>query len=250
MAFKPRFSPMPVLTIIVLIALTILIKLGTWQYQRLGWKTDLIAQVEQAANASAFDRFSSASDALSADTPIDFRRIAVQGRYVQNADGTWPVFFIYTPLDSKIYWTPYRPFSDGNSLVYIADEPVSDAIKDATPQPSAEALHIAGYVRLARAAKRVGLTHSPEQNRWFSFNPEPEVLDWGQALTGKTIETRFYVDPIYRGAKPSAQALPVKVPEIRNNHFDYMLTWYSFAIILLIIYLIMHRRAGRLSFRG
>lgn len=250
MAFRPRFSPMPVLTLVVLIALAILIKLGTWQYQRLGWKTDLIAQVEQAANAPAFDRLSSASDALSDETPIDFRRIEVQGQYVQNADGTWPVFFIYTPLDSKTYWTPYRPFTDGSQIVFIADEPVSDGLKSAATPPDVLDLHIAGYVRLARGGKRVGLSNSPEQNRWFSFNPEPQVLDWGQALAGKSIETRYYINPVYRGAQPSQQTLPVKVPEIRNNHFDYMLTWYSFAIILLIIYLIMHRRAGRLSFKG
>lgn len=250
MAFRPRFSPMPVLTLIVIIMLAILIKLGTWQYHRLGWKTDLIAQVEQAANAPAFDRIGLASDALSDETPIDFRRLATRGSYVQNTDGTWPVFFVYTPLDSKIYWTPYRPFTDGERIVYIAADPVSDALKSAASPPSTEMFHIAGYVRLARPSKTIGLSHSPDQNRWFAFNPEPELLDWGQALTGKTIETRFYIEPVYRGVQPSAQALPVKIPEIRNNHFDYMLTWYSFAIILLIIYLIMHRRAGRLSFKG
>ena len=57
---------------------------------------------------------------------------------------------------------------------------------------------------------------------------------------------RFYIDTV-PGAS-DADLLPLKRPDIRNNHLDYMLTWYSFAVILLIIYFILHRRAGRLKF--
>lgn len=250
MSFKPRFHPMLGLTIVTLIALAILISLGTWQYQRLGWKTDLIAQVEQAANAPAFDRFDAVADMLDGGAPIDFRRITVRGKYSQDYDGQVPSFHVFTPQDSAISWIPYRPFSDGTQTIFIAGQPVSDALKSVTPQPESGPLYVAGYVRLARKAKSVALPNTPEANRWFSFNPEPDVLDWGAALSGEPIETRYYIDPVSVSAQPITDDLPVRIPEIRNNHFDYMLTWYSFAIILLFIYVILHRRAGRLSFRG
>ena len=40
------FRPMPWLTVITAVMLTVLISLGVWQYQRLAWKTDLLAEVE------------------------------------------------------------------------------------------------------------------------------------------------------------------------------------------------------------
>jgi len=48
----------------------------------------------------------------------------------------------------------------------------------------------------------------------------------------------------------SAQGLPPKRPEIANNHFDYMLTWFSLAIILLIFYVLIHIRDGRAGRRS
>ena len=58
---------------------------------------------------------------------------------------------------------------------------------------------------------------------------------------------RYYVDRV-PGAL-DASLLPPKRPDIRNNHFDYMLTWYGLAIVMLIIYGVMHHREGRLSWR-
>lgn len=41
--------------------------------------------------------------------------------------------------------------------------------------------------------------------------------------------------------------LPVLLPDIRNNHRDYMWTWFSLAGLLIIFYGLIHYRAKRLS---
>jgi cytochrome oxidase assembly protein ShyY1 len=82
---------------------------------------------------------------------------------------------------------------------------------------------------------------SIEKNRWFKFNQDG---NWGEALSLSTIRSH-YVE-IDLNAE-SAAALPVRRPTIRNNHRDYMLTWFSFAGLLLIFYFLIHKRAGRLS---
>jgi len=79
------------------------------------------------------------------------------------------------------------------------------------------------------------------------FNASPDLLDWagpGTNIEGKNIETAYYIDWV-EGAK-NADDLPVRIPDVANSHLDYMLTWYSFILILLVIYLIIHKRAGRL----
>ena len=50
-----RFHFRPVLTIAVLIGLSILIGLGSWQVRRLQWKQDLIAKIEARVSAEPID---------------------------------------------------------------------------------------------------------------------------------------------------------------------------------------------------
>ena len=108
-----------------------------------------------------------------------------------------------------------------------------------------------GYVREDHPMGRVEAWSkskpSPEKNRWFKFN---QTGDWG----AKDMRLTHYIEieetlPFNTedGGLSAATALPIRRPTIRNNHFDYMLTWFSFAILLVIFYLLIHRRAGRLT---
>lgn len=50
----PHFRPLPVLTLLALPALALLIALGTWQVQRMGWKADRIAAFEARGEVAGF----------------------------------------------------------------------------------------------------------------------------------------------------------------------------------------------------
>ena len=80
-----------------------------------------------------------------------------------------------------------------------------------------------------------------ETNRWFKFNQDGS---WGKGMPSSTRLTHYI--EVELGAT-SAVNLPVRRPSIRNNHRDYMLTWFSFAVLLLIFYAMIHRRAGRFT---
>jgi cytochrome oxidase assembly protein ShyY1 len=69
-------------------------------------------------------------------------------------------------------------------------------------------------------------------------------MNWADAVAGESTQVVYFIDQVI-GVKNAAD-LPVRIPELANNHLDYMLTWYSFVIILLVIYLILHKRMGRL----
>jgi len=241
---KLYFKPMPWLTVIVAICLAILISLGTWQYQRLQWKTALLAEVDAAAEAKPFTSFKEVQAALDAGEPVDFRRIQAKALGLLGDAGG---FFVFTPANRDISWRFYFPVTTDVGKVFIAGPIVPDEERE--HYNSAEDWEfdnaVTGYVRLARKTPRGAAKSSPEKNRWFGFNPLAETHNWGERW-GEDAEMRFYIDRA-EGAT-NANLLPPKRPDIRNNHFDYMLTWYSFALILLIIYFILHRRAGRLKF--
>lgn len=236
-----HFQPFPGLTVFTLIALAILITLGTWQYKRLVWKTALLSEVEEAAVAPPFSSFTDVQAALERGEPIDFRRIGVEAEIVN----TQP-FYVFTPQNRDVSWRVFLPARQNGQQVFTALNVISDAEREQGNKPAPAALKIYGYVRLARAATRGAARSTPEKNRWFSFNPMPETHSWGEMISGET-DMRFYIDRVQDAE--NAATLPERRPNIRNNHFDYMLTWYGLALCLLIIYCVLHYQNGRLGFR-
>ncbi len=229
------------LSVVTVICLAILISLGTWQYHRLQWKTALLAEVDAAAEAAPFTSLAEVQAALEEGGPADFRRINLKGRYV-------PIehpFHVYKSTNKGIYWNQFIPFRENSTVVFVNIGEVADTQKELPIVYPATPIEFGGYVRKARKQSRLAVKSTPEENRWFGFNPMPDEHDWAQGLS-RNVETRFYIDASDKAE--NAAALPPKRPDIRNNHLDYMLTWYSFAVILLIIYIILHRRAGRLKF--
>ena len=239
---KFYFKPMPWLTVIVAICLAILISLGTWQYQRLQWKTAVLAEVEAAVTAPPLGSFAEVQSALDAGEPVDFRRFGTTAQTIE----TQMPFLVFTGANRDISWRIFTPVQDGTGAAFAGLGLIADSDRDnVSGYAAGEDVTLTGYVRLARKRER-GMTKStPEKNRWFGFNHLPETHNWAD-MAGVQADMRFYIDTV-PGATDAA-LLTARRPEIRNNHFDYMLTWYSFALILLIIYFILHRRAGRLKF--
>ena len=237
---KLHFKPMPWLTVIVAICLAILISLGTWQYQRLQWKTSYLADVEEAVTAPPLTSWTNIRSAIEQDKPVDFRRVSLLAEPVEGA----PAYFVYQPRKGGIYWRYFQPVTSDGQRFFAAIESVPNENKDNyRPQDTTGQISLIGYVRknepMGFVESLVKSKASPSQNRYFKFN---QTDDWDM----QGAATDYYID--VATITGDAFALPIKRPEIRNNHFDYMLTWYSFAVILLIIYFILHRRAGRLRF--
>ncbi len=235
---KLYFRPMPVLTVVTAIALSMLVALGTWQYFRLQWKTKLLAEIEQVAEEPPFTSFAQIQTALENGEPIDFRRIGLTAEYVP-MDAP---FYVFSSGNLDVSWRVFLPVQQDNLRVFAALETVRDDQRSETPVMPTGVEALRGYVRLDRDLD--GHTKStPTKNRWFGFNPLKDTHNWSSAVDGGA-DTRFYIDTV-PGDLPASD-LPPKRPDIANNHFDYMLTWYGLAIVLLVIYLIMHKRAGRL----
>ena len=243
-----QFRPMPWLTAIVALMLAILISLGVWQYQRLQWKTDLLAEVEASVTAPPLTSLDDLVRAIEAGEPVDFRRIELKG-------GAGKDIYEYHVFKSKaggIFWDVFRPFqASGYSrprVIFIRtqtinDQQKADGVFERIVVNAANPIY--GYVRedhpMGRVESWVKSKPSLEKNRWFKFNQDG---NWGETLPPMTIRSHYVELDLEASA---ATDLPVRRPTIRNNHRDYMLTWFSFAGLLIIFYLLIHRRAGRLQ---
>jgi len=243
---KLQFRPMPWLTAIVAVMFAILISLGVWQYQRLHWKTALLEEVEASVTALPLVSLDDLERAIAAGEPVDFRRIA----FTASPAAGEPVYAVYRTQQGGIYWDLYQsygPIFGRYDTVLDADKPNGEAVSPAHIVSDV----LIGYVRKNHPMGRVEAWSkskpSPERNRWFKFN---QTGDWGTSdmRTSHFIEIANTLPfNTQDGGVSAASALPVRRPSIRNNHRDYMLTWFSFAALLLLFYALIHRRAGRLQ---
>ena len=248
---RVKFRPMPWLTAIVAVMLVILISLGVWQYQRLQWKTDLLAEVEASVTAPPLTSLTDLERAIASGEPVDFRRISINAFPVKGA----PVYHVYKSQTGGIFWDIFIPTKDRDALtrreksIFVIARTVDTAKKEqelnAYPQTLQDVYNEEfGYVRtdhpMGRVEGWIKSQPSRASNRWFKFNQDGS---WARDMPQNLILSHYLeIEP----DATSAESLPVRRPSIRNNHRDYMLTWFSFAFLLLIFYGLIHRRAGRL----
>ena len=240
-----KFKPMPWLTLLTLICLGILITLGTWQYHRLQWKTNLLVEIDQAASASPLLKASEIADLHEAGRPIDFRRVELVGRFLQTDINGGDPFHLMMSNGKSMLWHFVQPFQTRDGLIFVVTGGFSHSLKLTPPRAEQGDQTVVGYVRLVRDSSMQPKS-LPQNNEWYEFNAEPDTLDWETIVPGERISSAYYVEN-FKGAD-TAQDLAVKKPDLPNNHFEYMLTWYSFALILLVIYFLLHHKQGRLQF--
>jgi len=216
----------PGLLIATLIGVAILLWLGFWQKDRLEWKTAKIAEIEAASVADPIFSMRDLLGRKERGEPVDFIRVELS----HNGIATEDAYLVFRAGDG-ISWEVFRPVSFGDQVVFVSAEVIADgdAIPHAVlPNP------VIGYARVYQPGNIEGGTYSIADNRYYGFNPDGV---WSGATGARPL---VYIDAEL--AATSAATLNPRKPDLPNNHFQYMLTWWSFAIILVIFSLILYRR--------
>lgn len=221
-----------VLTVLTALGLIILVALGTWQVNRLGWKQDLIARAEAAA---ARPPVPAATLAGPGEDP-EFRRVSltcpglaaapfVELRTIE--EGQAGVRLVSACRDSGRTWLVDRGF--------VADEVVDrPAVSDvATP------VQIEGVLR--RPSASGAFTPEPAGRTFYGRDPEAMAAVLG--APGPVVPLTVYLtassSPDGPAVRPSAPP-----PAFSNNHLGYAATWYGLALVLagMWIAFVMRRR--------
>jgi surfeit locus 1 family protein len=227
--FRPTLWP----TLFTVPALLVLIGLGTWQVDRLQWKSHLIGTF----------------DARMAEAPVPppvaiedmekwrFRRVEPQGvfqhtkeilltgRTFEGSAG----FHVLTPLLLK----------DGR-IVIVNRGWVPEKLhnRDSRPETLPQGLQtIQGIVRQDKRRGTFVPDNEPQNEVWL-------YVDTEQMAKHREIYpvAPYYVDAI---RPPGPYVLPIgasTMVAVRNEHLQYALTWYLLAATLLVIYVIYHYR--------
>lgn len=221
------------------LALAGFVALGLWQVQRLAWKEDLIARLEQrlAATPAAAPRV--------ADWPAlskaadEYRRVSVRGRFDHSRE-TW--VGASTELGSG-YWvlTPFR--SEDGFWLLVNRGFVTPEMRERSRRAADEthtAQEVSGLLRLSEPGGSVLQRNDPAAGRWYSR--DVAAIASARQLNGP-------VAPYFVDAWPAAdrEAWPrpgLTVLQFSNNHLVYALTWFALAAMVAgaLVYLLRGER--------
>lgn len=244
-----RAAGLLVPTLMTLLMLPVLIGLGTWQWHRKIWKEDLIAKLTSRSEGAPIS-YAQALSNFVRDGDVEFQRVRITGTFDHAQER-----HLYAPRVSSQGWNVYtllRP-EGGVPPIFVNRGWVPDTLKDASKRAEGQ---VAGPVTV------IGRVRLPEHHGWFTpdndytgnkwYWRDLDGMGWGpsgppsqlQFNTGKMqANAPFSLDaealPANPGGWPKGGVTPVHLP---NSHLQYMITWYGFALTLLVVFAVFARQ--------
>jgi surfeit locus 1 family protein len=229
-AFRPTFWP----TLFTVPALIALVALGTWQVQRLYWKQDLIDKLTTRSVAPAV-----APPAEGAPLePFEYQHVTVTGTFRHDRE----LYLINRSLNGNPglhILTPFVP-TDGGTAILVDRGWVPFDRRDPKNREGGQVagpVTVDGIVRLEKPPGYFIPPNEPQNNTWFSV----DTAAMGEKA-GMPLRAGYYIvsdEADLPGGFPVGRQWRL---DIRNDHLQYALTWYSLALALLVIYILYHRR--------
>ncbi len=229
--------------VLILVVFATLLSLGFWQIQRLHWKESLIAQITQAQNIPARPL----DDIINLpDTEQPFRAAIVGGTllfdkmvYVglRQFDGQ-PGYDVIVPM--RITMGAYSGY---HLLINLGWVPVQ---KFRTWQPPAS---LVGQETVVMQ----GVFRHQEPRTWMTPDNIPQTATWFNIHIQEIASTYglkpfmpFYLQRSERlQEEEQLPKLELINPDLRNDHLQYAVTWFSLSVIWLVMVALRMRPARK-----
>ena len=215
----------------MVIALAILIALGTWQARKVAPKTALLTSIEEGLSAAPI--------ALPVNNLDDFlyRRVYFEGTVFDKE----PIGVFGTNLKGKAGYHLYLPVLLPSGRSVIVNFGWVPAHLEAWPDlPRGELVELNGVIQPNAIAGSFTPANDPLKKAWYLA----DVF---------VLAEHFDAEQVYpvRIARDHAGA-PTNLPrgsqvriDIPNDHLEYALTWYGLALGLIGVYLVFGFKSGR-----
>ncbi len=207
----------------------LLIALGIWQLHRLKWKEGILAAIHQAELAAPVPL---------PEHPSPFEKVSIAGMWIPGKAALY---------GDEVHDTPTGPVPGGEIIMPLR-------------RPGGQVVLVdLGWVRQQRPVpldeppgltRAVGYLHAPIQPGWFAGTDDPGqglyyTLDPQKIGAGMGLDVAPYIliamgqmPPPGSTAPQPAQSLPTPP----NNHYEYALTWFGFALVLVFEFILFARK--------
>lgn len=225
-------------TLLALVALAVLLALGTWQMQRKAWKERLLTAIAERAHGPPLP-LAEVVARRTAGADTEYQRVRVTGRFLHTGER-----HVYTVLASQAGYLVYTPLlTETGAIVLVNRGFVPERLK--IPATRTEG-------QVAGAQSLTGLMRLPGEPSWATPTSEHarNVYFWPD-LAGMSLALRalpeigpqtpilpFFVDaevePRNPGGWPRGGTTNLALP---NRHLEYSLTWYGLALTLIGVWI-------------
>lgn len=214
-------------------AFAVLVALGTWQVQRLGWKENLLATIETRIGSEPRSlqdiqtRFATQRD-------VDYWPVSVGGEF--HHEGERHFFATHNGRSGYYIYTPFELANGRYVLVNRGFVPFE--LKDPALRPEGQ---VDGWLTIN------GLARNPlsEKPSWVvpDNDPAANIFYWKDlpvmaetsGVGSRDAYLGFFIDA---NDAPNPGGLPiggVTFVDLPNNHLQYAVTWYGLALALLAV---------------
>ena len=232
MKFRPLFWP----TFFALPALAVLITLGSWQLQRLHWKTELIDQFKARSQAEAV---------YPHQDILEFQHVMLEGRFLHDKT----IYMTGKTYEGNAGFHVISAFKTNQGDLFLINRGwVSEAYRE--PEDRAfsvkdEEVVLSGIVRLPQRQGSFVPDNEPARGFWFTLRPNEVASHLELPLA----EQAYFIDVVRQPDEELTLPIAAEVKiDVRNAHLNYALTWYGIALSLIGVYFAYHHSLGRLTF--
>lgn len=217
---------------LVLLALVLLLALGTWQVKRMYWKEGLLADIQQRTQAPPVP-LADIEKLATSGGDIEYRTVQLSGTF----DHTREQHFFATFQGQTGYYM-YTPLKLGDDrTIFVNRGFVPYDMKEPATRKEGQ---VAGNVSIE------GLARARLGSKPSSLLPDNDLaknIYYWKDLTAMTSRAGlepaqvlpFFVDV---NAAPNPGGWPkggVTLIDLPNNHLQYVITWYGLALALVIV---------------
>ncbi|WP_439273403.1 SURF1 family protein [Pseudochrobactrum sp. HB0163] len=221
------------LLICAAILFAVLVCLGIWQTQRLFWKEQLIAGIDQRIHAAP-KTLAQAEAGFMLTGSVDYMPVTLRGTFAHDHEQ-----YFFTTFKGVSGYAVYTPLllADGRAVFinrgfvpYEKQKPETRLAGQVTGEVT-----INGLARDPLIAKPSFYLPDNEPDKKLYY-----WKDWGTMMENSGLSQAhdfvgFFVDA---DASPNPGGLPaggITILELPNNHLQYAVTWFGLAAVLLVI---------------
>lgn len=238
---RRRFRPSFWATVCTVVSLAILIGLGTWQVQRLFWKEGEIEKRQTRVSAPAVPLPESFPD----PAQMEFTRVRLEGRFLHDQE-----FHLGARTDNgRVGYHIVTPFALTDGRVVLVDRGwVPENRRDPITRVEGQIegpMTIEGLLRTGgwKGFDFARPPNKPEERFYFWLDLPVMAQTLVEAgVSEAPVITEVYVDAVASevpGGLPVGGQTRVNLP---NDHLEYAITWYAFAVILAVIWFLYSYR--------
>ncbi|PCJ03246.1 MAG: cytochrome oxidase biogenesis protein Surf1, facilitates heme A insertion [Alphaproteobacteria bacterium] len=220
-------------TVLTIIGVAILCTLGTWQVQRLQWKSDILDAIEAEYAVDASENL--LSQAMLSEE-IDFKRGHIVGTYMHDKT----VLLQPRMHDGEVGYHVLTPLylSGAQDIIILVNRgwvPFDwDVLGDDKARKPDGVLKITGMLRSVPRVSSFVPENVPAQSMWYRIDLEQIAVVRGLKGVASNI---FYVETEGADEKMYPIAAATRINP-NNNHAQYAFFWFAMAVAMVGIYIL------------